>query len=129
MSKALYKQVDGDPTTKSGSYVDIEGLNFTLPAKADGFNSALVTLNVPQPYAEGGNANGIEYQIDVNGASKVKGAWTNGTSQNGRSPFTMVVMVPLTAIAQIVKAQWLAVREGTAHLGGSASLSAVCVNV
>jgi hypothetical protein len=129
MSKALYKQVDGDPTTKSGSFVDIAGLDFTLPQAAAGFNSALVTLNVPQPYAEGGSANGIEYQIDVNGASKVKGAWTNGTSQNGRSPFTMVAMVPLTQAPQVVKAQWLAVREGTAHLGGSASMSAVCVDV
>lgn len=129
MSKALYKQVNGDPTTKSGSYVDIEGLNFSLPPAAAGFNSALVTLNVPQPFAEGGTSNGIEYQIDVNGASKVKGAWTNGTSQNGRSPFTMVALIPLTAIAQSVKAQWLAVRNGTAHLGGSASMSAVYVDV
>jgi hypothetical protein len=38
-------------------------------------------------------------------------------------------MVPLNGGTQFVEAQWLAVRGGTAHLGGSASLSAVLVQV
>jgi hypothetical protein len=128
MSTALYKQVAGDPTTTSGSYVNIEGLNFTLPHATPGFNAALVTVNIPQPYADGGTSNGIQYQIDVNGASKANGMWTNQTSQNGRSPFTMVALVPLTSATQFVQAQWLAVRNGTAHLGGSASMSALLVD-
>jgi hypothetical protein len=130
MSTALYKQVNGDPTTDSGSFVDIEGLSFTLPEATSDTNSALVTLNVPSPYADGGTSNGISYQIDANGSSQVTGTWTNQTSQNGRSPFTMVIMIPLSKIgSQFVQAQWLAVRGGTAHLGGSATLTALLVNV
>ena len=128
MSTALYKQVTGDPTNTSGSFVDIEGLSFTLPAATSDANSALVTLNVPSPYADGGSSNGISYQIDSNGASQVTGSWTNQTSQNGRSPFTMVTLIPLNSSSQFVQAQWQSVRGGTAHLGGSATLTALLVN-
>jgi hypothetical protein len=129
MANALFKQVTGDPTTTSGSFTDIEGLSFTLPAAQQDYNSALVTLNVPQPYVDGGSSNGISYQIDVNGASQIVGTWTNESSQNGRSPFTLVTMVPLNGGSQFVEAQWLSVRGGTAHLGGSASLSATLVQI
>jgi hypothetical protein len=129
MGTALYRQLDGDPTTTSGSFVDIEELNFTLPAGTSDSNAALVTLNVHQPYADGGTSNGISYQIDVNGSSKAVGTWTNQNSQDGRSPFTMVTMIPLNGGSQFVQAQWLAVRGGTAHLGGSANLSAVLVQI
>lgn len=129
MSTGLFKQINGDPTTTSGSYTDIENLNLILPAQADS-NAALVTLNIPQPYADGGDSNGIAYQIDVDGSSQITGAWTNQSSQNGRSPFTLVTMVPLKSGAtQFVQAQWSAVRGATAHLGGSASLSAVLVQL
>ena len=129
MANALFIQVTGDPTTTSGSFTDIEGLNFTLPGSGPDSNAALITLNVPQPYAEGGEANGISYQIDVNGRSQIVGTSTSQNSQNGRSPFTMVTMVPLNGGSQFIQAQWLAVRGATAHLGGSASLSATLVQI
>lgn len=129
MTTALFKQVTGDPTTNSGSFTEIEDLNLVLPAQTDS-NAALVTLNVPQPYAVGGESNGISYQLDVDGHSQITGTWTNQNSQDGRSPFTLVTLVPLkSGSSQFLEAQWLAVRGGTAHLGGSASLSAVLVQV
>lgn len=129
MSTALFRQVTGDPTTNSGSYTDIEDLNLILPAQTDS-NAALVTLNVPQPFADGGESNGIAYQIDVDGRSQITGTWTNQSSQNGRSPFTLVTMVPLkSGSTQFLQAQWSAVRGATVHLGGSASLSAILVQI
>ena len=127
MATAIYKQVTGNQTTTSGSYVDIEGLLFKLPAASSDYNSALVTLNVPEPYATGGESNGIQYQIDVDGSSQIVGALTNQESQNGRSPFTMVTLIPLTGSQQHVQAQWLGVRGTTAHLGSSASLTGILV--
>ena len=127
MATAVFKQVTGDQTTTSGSYVDIEGLFLKLPAASNDFNSALVTLNVPEPYGEAGESNGIQYQIDVDGSSQIVGAFTNQTSQNGRSPFTMVAQIPLTGAQQHVQAQWLGVRGTTAHLGSSASLTGIVV--
>lgn len=128
MSNALYKQVT-DQTTTSGNFVDIEGLSFYLPQAQTGANAALVTLNVPQPYVNDGTSNGIIYQIDVSGVSQATGSWTNQNSQNGRSPFTLVTLIPLNGGPQYVQAQWGAVRGATAYLGGSASLSAILVQV
>lgn len=129
MPNAFFTQASTDQTTNSGTFGDIEGLSFTLPAAQPEYNAALVTLNVSQPYVDGGDSNGISYQIDANGVSQATGAWSNQTSQNGRSPFTLVAKVPLTSGSQFLQAQWLSVRGGTAHLGGSASLSAVLVQL
>jgi hypothetical protein len=129
MASLLWKQISRDPITNGGSFVDIEGLNLQLPPSTTAANAALITLNLSQPYADGGSSNGIAYQIDVNGSSVIIGSWANGTSQNGRSPFTMITLVKLTANQQFVQAQWAGVRGTTAHLGSSASLSALLVQV
>jgi hypothetical protein len=125
---AFFKQVTVDQETTIDGFTDIEGLCVKLPPASSQLNAALVTLNVSEPYVEGGVSNGIRYQIDVDGHSQVVGAFTNGTSQDGRSPFTMVTLIPLTSSQQHVQAQWLALKGATAHLGSSASLSGVFVS-
>lgn len=129
MINALWKQILSDTTTNSANYVNIPDLNFLLPPSSTNFNAALVTLNLPRPYATEGKSNGIGYQINVNGKGVLEGAWTNLNSQDGRSPFTMAMLVHLRHDQQLVEIQWLAVRGATAHLGGSASLSAILVRV
>jgi hypothetical protein len=125
MTKIIYQQVNGDPTTTSSALVDIEGLNLKLPPKTSDTNNSLLIMNIPLPYGEGGDSNGIDYQIDVDGKSVAFGSFTHQVSSNGRSPMTLIASVPLTNSQQHVQGQWAGVRGTTAHLGGSASLTAI----
>lgn len=126
MSTALFTWTDNvNQSTTSGEFVNITGLTFSLPQATNDSNTAIVTLNVTQPYVEGGTDNGIRYRIIANDRELVTGTITNQPSQNGRSPITLVTMVSLTQSSQPVQAQWAAVRGATARLGGQASLSAI----
>jgi hypothetical protein len=124
MTNIIYKQVNGDQTTSGSNYSDIEGLSIRLPAKTS-YKNSLITMNIPRPWGEGGDNNGINYQIDVDGKSVVEGSFTHVGSPNGRSPMTLIVSLPLTGNQQFVQGQWLGVRNTKAHLGDSASLSAI----
>ena len=62
---ALYAQTNGEQTTNSGSFVPIPGLTLTLP---EGVGvTALVILNLPNPYAQGSDFPGGTLGISVNG--------------------------------------------------------------
>jgi hypothetical protein len=58
---AMYAQTSGTHPTNSGTFVPIPGLTITLP---EGIGiSALVTRNLPNPYATGNNYPGVTLGI------------------------------------------------------------------
>ena len=63
---ALYAQTSGTQQTNSATLVPIPGLSLTIPEGVG--SSALVTLNLPNPYASGDNFPGGFFGISVNGA-------------------------------------------------------------
>jgi hypothetical protein len=125
----MFKNINSEQTTQGGTFSNIEELFLMLPARTASHNAALVTLNVPQPYVQGGVSNGISYQLAVEDTPLVFGAWSNQQSQDGRSPFTMQTVVPLTGQEQFLQALWAAGGGSRAHLGGNASLAAIFVEV
>jgi hypothetical protein len=124
---AIYAQTNGNLSTNSGSFTPIPGLSLTLPEGVD--VTALVTLNVPNPYSQGNNYPGGTFGIAVNGTvSPVQAVFTYNEQQpqsTGRVPTTLVVGVPLVVSKQTVEAVWQGVRGSTVVLDSPASLSAV----
>ncbi len=126
---ALYAQTSGTQQTNSSTFVPIPGLTLTIPEGVGA--AALVTLNLPNPYANGNNFPGGFFGISVNGAvSPVVACFTssdqNPPNQNtGRSPTTLVISVPLMNAPQTIVAVWSGVRGSTAIIDSPASLSAI----
>jgi len=123
----LYAQTSGTLTTKSEHLTPIPGLKLTLPEGVDVM--ALVTLNLPNPFAEGNNFPGATLGISVNGTvSPVQATFTYGVAlpQNpNRMPTTLIVGVPLTLQPQIVEALWQGVRGSTVIIDSPATFSVV----
>src|ERR1700749_393357 len=72
---AMYAQTSGTQSTTSGSFVAIPGLSITLPEGVD--TTAIVILNLPNPYAQGNNFPGGMLGISVNGTvSPVQASFT-----------------------------------------------------
>lgn len=127
-STTLYAQIIGAPSVSSEQLIDISGLSFQLPAASATEKSALITLNVPAPYAAGSNYPGIVFGINVNGVVVAQGAFTysdQSPSSYGRMPVTVVVKVPLQLHPSQVRAQWASVRGSTGVIDSFASLSAI----
>jgi mannose-binding lectin len=124
---ALYAQTNGNHETNSGSWVPLPGLAITLPEGVG--TMAIVTLNVPNPYATGNDFPGGGFGIKVNGTlSPVQAIFTYNekTPQaTGRVPTTLVVGVPLTQEkgGQSVQAVWFGVRGSTVKIDSPATLS------
>src|ERR1700753_2849695 len=94
----LYAQTDGKQhTTNNSSFTAIPGLSITLPEGVG--TTAVVTLNVPFPYATGNNNPGGTFGVSINGAmSSVIAGFTYNEQQppaSGRVPTTLVVGIPL----------------------------------
>jgi mannose-binding lectin len=91
-------------------------------------DQALVTLNVPNPYAEGSDFPGGAFSITVNGAALPEYASFTYSEQKpqspGRMPTTLVVAVPLGNQLQEVQALWQGLRGSTVVIDSPASLSA-----
>jgi hypothetical protein len=126
---ALYAQTTGNQQTNSGTFVPIPDLSITLP---EGVGTlAVVTLNVPNPYAVGKNFPGGTFGISVNGTvSPVQATFTYNEAvpqATGRIPTTLVVGVPLVPQkgGQTVQAVWFGVRGSTVHIDSPATLSAL----
>jgi hypothetical protein len=123
----LYARTSGTLTTKSDHFTPIPGLKLTLPEGVDVM--ALVTLNLPNPFAEGNNFPGATLGISVNGkVSPVQATFTYGVPlpQNpNRMPTTLIVGVPLTLQPQIVEALWQGVRGSTVIIDSPATFSVV----
>ena len=125
---ALYAQTDGKThSTNSGSFVAIPGLSLTIPEGAGAM--AIVTLNLPNPYAQGNNNPGGMFGISVNGTvSPVQASFTyneQNPSSTGRVPTTLVVGVPLGLKPQTVQAMWFGVRGSNVIIDSPATLSAI----
>jgi hypothetical protein len=122
----IYVQTSGSLQTNAANFTPIPGLSLTLPEGDD--MSALVILNVPNPYAQGTNFPGGTFGVAVNGTvSPVTATFTYNEQQpasTGRIPTTLVVNVPLVIGEQTVEAMWFGVRGSTVILDSPASLSA-----
>jgi hypothetical protein len=122
----LYAQSSGNQSTNSGSWSAIPGLTVTIPGGAG--TTAIVILNVPNPYAEGSNFPGGNFGIQVNNTVQpVTASFTYSESQpqsSGRVPTTLVVGVPLVNNPQTVTAVWSGVRNSTVVIDTPATLTA-----
>lgn len=123
----LYVQTSANLSTNASQFTPIPGLSLTLPAGDNVL--AQVTLNLPNPYAEGNNYPGATLGISVNGnVSPVVASFTYGVQQPqsfNRMPTTLIVAVPLSLKPQTVQAVWYGIRGSTVMLDSPASLSAV----
>lgn len=124
---ALYAQTTGTQQTDSDSFVPIPGLSLTLPEGVG--TSALVILNLPNPYATGKDYPGATVGITVNGIlASVTGCFTYNEqvpSGTGRVPTTLVVSVPLAMEPQAIVGVWQGVRGSTVIIDTPATLSAL----
>jgi mannose-binding lectin len=98
---------------------------FQLPEGSG--DTAIVTLNLPQPYANGNDCPGGVFRISVNGTILPNEASLSYAVQNGnnRIPTTLVVGVPLTMKKQTVQTMWHNVRGSTVILDSPSTLSAI----
>ena len=104
----LYAQTSGSLSTNATQLTPIPGLAITLPEEVN--DIVPVTLNLPNPYAEGNNYPGAVLGISVNGKiSPVQATFTYGIQAPpsfNRMPTTLVVGVALTTAKQTVQAVW-----------------------
>ncbi len=122
---SLYAQTSGQLTTNSTAFVAIPGLTFQLPEGVG--DMAIVTLNLPQPYATGNNFPGGVFRIQVDGnILPVEASFSYSVQNaNNRIPTTLIVGVPLKMTKQTVQAMWHNVRGSTVILDSPSTLSAV----
>ena len=123
----LYAQTSGTHSTDSGSFVPIPGLSITIP---EGVGiSALVILNLPNPFATGNDFPGGTFGISVNGTiSPVVAVFTYNEQippSTGRIPTTLVVNVPLINKRQEIVGMWSGVRGSKVIIDTPATLSGV----
>jgi hypothetical protein len=123
----LYAQTSGSLSTNASQFTPIPGLAVELP-EGDAV-TALITLNLPNPYAEGNNYPGATIGVSVDGKiSPVVASFTYGEQKPGsfnRIPTPLVVGVPLTLNQQKIVAVWYGVRGSTVKLDSPATLSAI----
>jgi len=122
----LYAQSNGTHSTNSGSWSVIPGLTITLPGGVG--LTAIIILNVPNPYAQGSDFPGGNFGVEVNNAVQpVTAAFTYNEAQpqsTGRVPTTLVVGVPLTNNPQTVTAIWSGIRNSNVVIDTPATLTA-----
>lgn len=123
----LYAQTSGNQSTNANNFTPMPGLTLSLPGGVDVM--AIVTLNVPMPYATGTNTPGGTFGVAVNNVvTPVIASFTYNEpapTSTGRIPTTLVVGVPLTEQPQTIQAMWYGVRGSTVHLDSPATLSAI----
>jgi hypothetical protein len=125
MMASLYAQTSGQLKTSSATFEPIPGLTFHLPQGVA--DMAIVTLNLPNPYATGNNYPGGVFRIAVDGTPLPVWASFSYPVKEGSSarvPTTLIVGVPLTMTKQSIQAMWHSIRGGTVHLDSPATLSA-----
>jgi hypothetical protein len=121
-------QTSGNQSTNSGSWTPIPGLAIKLPEGVS--DSALLILNVPNPYAQGNDFPGGNFGLQVNGQVQPVFATFTYNEQvptsTGRIPTTLCAVVPLSASGALaVVAVWSGVRGSTVNIDSPATLTAV----
>ena len=124
----VYAESSGPQSTNSGSWTPIPGLTITLPRGVG--DSALLILNIPNPYAQGTNNPGGNFGLQING--KVLNAFACFTyneqvpPSTGRVPTTLSVVAPLSSAGPtLVVAVWSGVRGATVRIDSPATLTGV----
>jgi hypothetical protein len=117
----------GTQSTNSGSFEPIPGLTLALP---EGVGvSALVILNLPNPFAQGNSNPGGTFGVSLNGiVSPIQASFTYNEvnpPSTGRIPTTLVVPVPLTTTKQVVQGMWQGVRGSKVIIDSPATLSVI----
>lgn len=130
MSEILYAESAGQLETSAGNWTSIPGLQLTLPVVSPGQTLALITLNLPNPYATGSDNPGGCIGISVNDAVLVPvGCFTYEEKippSSGRRPVTLVVMVKLLhSDTQLIQAVWQSVRSSVVIIDTPSTLSAI----
>jgi hypothetical protein len=123
---SVYVETSGKLTTSSSTFVPMPGLAIQLPQGVG--DMAIVTLNLPQPYATGDASNnpGGVFRISVDGSIlNNEASFTYSSSYGGRMPTTLVVGVPLRSKNQTVQAMWHNVRGSTVIIDSPSTLSAI----
>ena len=124
---ALYAQTSGTHQTTSPVFAAIPGLSLVIPEGVG--TMAIITLNVPNPYAQGHQNPGGTFGISVNGTmSPVIGVFTYNEANppsTGRIPVTVVVGVPLGNKPQTITGMWQNVRGSNVVIDSPATLSAI----
>jgi len=122
---SVYVETSGKLTTNSSTFVAMGSLAIQLPAGVG--DMAIVTLNLPQPYATGDNFPEGVFRISVDGnLLNNEASFTySGSATGGRMPTTLVVGVPLRTKNQTVTAMWHNVRGSTVIVDSPCTLSAI----
>ena len=123
-----YAQTTGSHSTNSGSWTPIPGLVVTLPRGVG--DSAVLILNVPNPYAQGNNYPGGNFGLEVNGT--VQSAYASFTyneqvpPSTGRIPTTLSLVTPLSSTEDLsFVAVWSGVRGSAVVIDSPVTLTAV----
>jgi len=123
----LSVQSPASASTNASSLTPMPGLQLKMP-QGDG-ESALVLLNLPNPYAKGTDFPGGSFGISVNGTvSPVTASFTYNEQvppSTGRVPTTLAVSVPLSVQPQSIVALWAGVRGSTVIIDTPATLSII----
>jgi hypothetical protein len=115
----------------------IPGLSLNLPAASKEFNTAVVTLNMPNLYMNHPTAKtpmSATFQVvapmaptGLLTATGEIGCDTIGIATSAKKVMTIVVAVPLGTAAQSVMAEWASNGSSTVNTDTFASLSAILV--
>lgn len=127
-SSIFYAETTGFLETASGTPVDLPGLSVTIPSWSNRSDTALVTVNIPNPYAVGTNFPGGLFQVAVNGVIQKAISTFTYTQQVpasfARVPATLVtkVTLPTNQIATI-QVKWSGIRGSTVRVDSPTALS------
>jgi hypothetical protein len=119
----LYAQTKTTLSSSAFPNEPIDGLTITLPAAAEPFNAAVVTLNMPNLSLSGTGTAGVSVLSGLDGAE-----FAGVTIYNGYTSLTIVVRVPLNSAPLPIVAEWVSYSGATITTQNFASISAILVH-
>jgi hypothetical protein len=124
----IYAQTHGELSTNSGTFTPIPGLSVKLPRGVQ--VSALLILNIPNPYARGNDFPGGTFGLRIESTMAAPVAVFTYNEQvpqsAGRVPTTLSLVVPLNdAHETTVTAMWSGVRGSTVIVDTPTTLTAI----
>jgi len=134
----LYVDTTAAMSNNSIPPIPVGGLTLTLPAAAAAYNTAVVTLNMPNLYLNQptGKSTPMSATISIIAPFSPQGIVqaiggigcdTAGINSSARKPMTIVLKVPLGAAGQAVMAEWATNGFSTVNTDTFASMSAILV--